>query len=195
LQKRVAPKGAIASASPATDSSQSAKRWRAGAGLAYFTLVGYPGSDYAMGLALGGYYAFAERPTMIDVGAIFFQGGTSASTATPGGTIRQSITLDYLGIPVVAKWNLYQNSGNLFRGKAGGMLAYLVAASDSVGSSSALPAYQGSSFDALAVGGFEWAAKSGGWWAELTLNYGIVPLSASSSACNRGLILAGGASF
>jgi hypothetical protein len=145
---------------------------------------------------------------MVDVGALFYQAGSKLTIGSGSYALTGKWTLNYIGFPVLAKWDVYSSGQNTFRAKAGAMPSYLLSSNSTftqggvtVSFSGSNAAYTTSSFDLLLVAGLEWVMKPQGYWADLTYNYGLInSISGGSGASalsttNSGYILGGGMTF
>ena len=170
-------------------------------GATYTTLRGSGAEDakYRLGY-MGGFYYIANRARFsIQTGLQYYQMGYKAETS--GAKI--DANLDYLGVPIVARFNvLNPETGSGLLLKAGFMAAQMMSAKAKItvgDASTDLTLTPEDKMDYLAIGGLEYQVLTynSGYWLDFTYLHGVKSYKATGDKkiSNSGMVLSIGFMF
>ena len=170
-------------------------------GAMYTTLRGSGAEDakYRLGYMAGFYYIANRARLSLQTGLQYYQMGYKAET----GETKIDANLDYIGVPVVARFNvLNPETGSGLLLKAGFMAAQMMSAKAkiTIGTASTdLTLTPDDKMDYLAIGGLEYQVLSynSGYWLDLTYLHGVKSYKATGDKkiSNAGFVLGIGFMF
>ncbi len=194
-----------------TTQAEQGKNWRFGLGVSFFTLSGIgsiDGNSVSPGLniMLAARIEYEFKPSLrsrLALGLQYYQGGiSSGSSSSAASGISESLTLNYLGLPLTYKYVFYRGTDTNWLVKGGPMISQLLSSQYQIGNdqvslnkSNVITANR----DFMLTAGIEFMTLPSAIWVDVTVDYGLVnvggPATDSTTMYNFGAILMAGKGF